>query len=105
MANIKIQVRENPYYYGNKILDGYSYRLLFWWNITTEQWQMNMEGNNNDVAIDGIPLLPGKDLFAPYGYRELGQLWIIDNSGADAAPEFYGMGSRWTLEYVPLADI
>jgi hypothetical protein len=59
---------------------------------------------NNEVEINGIALLPGKDLFAPYGYYQLGQLWVIDNYQANENPDYIDFGSRWTLEYTPVGE-
>jgi len=96
---IKIGVKTNPYYEGVKTLDGSLYRLTIRWNPGTEKWYLDLNGLNNDVAINGIALLCGKELLGQYGYYELGQLWVIDNSGLDEDPDYYEFGSRWTLEY------
>lgn len=105
MANVKINVRVKPYYWGKKSLDGNPYRFDFRWNTNQEKWYMDIKGLANDVDKKGIALLGGKDLFAPFGFVELGELWMIDNSGADGDPDYSGMGSQYTLEYVPLADL
>jgi hypothetical protein len=101
MSTIKIDVRQNPYYKGTKILDGVPYELRIHWNLTTEKWYLGIKGLTDDspVEINGIALLPGKDLFAKHGYEELGQLWVVDNSGANEKPNYDEFGSRWTLEY------
>jgi hypothetical protein len=100
---VKINVKEKPYYEGFKVLDGNNYRITIHWNTYTENWYMNLNGINNSISINGIALLPGKDLFAPYGYRELGQLWVIDNYEANENPTFQDFGSRWTVEYTPIS--
>jgi len=106
MSNVVINVRTNPYYKGPKALDGNLYELRIKWNKYTEKWYMDIEGQNNDVDICGIALLPGKDLLAPFGYADiLGELWLYDNSDAEDNPTYEEMGSRWTLEYIPLADL
>lgn len=103
MTTIPISIKVNPYYNGTKSLDGNKYKLSIKWNLTTEKWYLNIKGFNNDVEINGIALLPGKDLFAPHGWVELGQLWVIDNSGANEDPNYDEMGSRWTLEYTTIS--
>ncbi len=102
MSTVTINVRNNAYYEGTKALDGNMYKLGFYWNTTTEKWYLNLEGFNNDIEINGIALVTGKDLLAPYGYIELGQLWVVDNSGVNEDPNFDDFGSRWTLEYTTI---
>jgi len=103
MSAIPINVKTNPYYRGVKSLDGSKYTLRFRWNETTEKWYMEIKGDNNDVHTAGIALLPGKDLLLQHGYIELGQLWVVDNSGANEDPNYDDFGGRWTLEYTPAA--
>lgn len=99
---IAINLKVRPYYSGVKVLDGNSYKLKVRWNTYTEKWYLDIKGLTNDVEINGIALLGGKDLLAPYGYRELGQLWIVDNQHADADPNYDDIGGRFTLEYTPI---
>jgi len=103
MSNVIINLRQSPYYSGTKQLDGQTYSFVFSWNLTTEKWYMNMAGLSNDVDINGTALLPGRDLLKQHGYYQLGQLWVIDNSGANENPNYDDMGSRWTLEYIPVS--
>ncbi|MCP4537155.1 MAG: hypothetical protein GY832_08400, partial [Chloroflexi bacterium] len=92
---VTINLRQNAYYEGTKVLDGNSYRLTVHWNTTTEKWYMDVEGLNNTVDIKGIALLCGKDLLSPYGYIELGQLWMVDNSNANEDPNYDDLIGRW----------
>lgn len=105
MTAIPINVRQKPWYEGPKALDGNTYRFTISWNLETEKWYMDLKGLNNTVEVNGIALLPGKNLLAPYGFYQLGELWVIDNSGANEDPDYDQFGSRWTLEYTPLADL
>lgn len=100
---IPINLRVHPYYRGTKILDGNTYQLEIHWNINTEKWYLDIVGITNSIAIRSIALLPGKDLLAQHGQYELGQLQVVDNSGANENPDYDGIGKRWTLEYTPLA--
>jgi len=102
VSTVIISVRANPYYRGTKALDGNTYTLTVRWNTHTEKWHMDLVGATNDVEIRGVALVGGKDLLAPYGYRNLGELWMVDNSGADEDPNFTDMGGRFTLEYTPV---
>lgn len=98
---VPVNVKVLPYYNGTKSLDGNTYRLSLHWNTYTEKWYLNIKGLNNTVEINGIAMLCGKDLLAQYGYYELGQLWVIDNSGANEDPNYLEFGTRWTVEYTP----
>ena len=98
-----INLKANPNYEGVKVLDGNSYKLRVHWNTNTEKWYMNIIGISNDVEINGMALLCGKDLLTPYGYTELGQLWMVDNKNADEDPNYDDIGTRFTCEYTPVS--
>ena len=102
---ITIKMRANPYYTDSVSLDGATYKRRIHWNILTAKWYMDVDGLNNSVSIKGIAVLPGKDLFAPYGYSgQLGTIELIDNTNTERPenPTYDDMGTRWTLEYTPL---
>jgi hypothetical protein len=100
---VRIKLLPKPYYQGQKSLEGVPYQFKFYWNTTTLQWYMAMKGITNDVEIRGTALLCGKELIGKHGYNDiLGDLHLVDSSGANEAPTFEGMGDRWTLEYTPL---
>jgi hypothetical protein len=100
---VEIRTYPKAYYEGQKVLDGNTFKLLINWNTQTEKWYLSITGLTIDITIRGIALLPGRDLFAPFGYGEdLGQLWVIDGGNADENPNYAEMGSRWTLQYTPL---
>jgi len=101
MTTIPFNLIPNPNYTGTKVLDGNNYSIRVRWNVHTEKWYMDLKGLNNSVDIRGMALLGGKDLLAPYGYLSLGELWLIDNSGANEDPNFADIGGRFTLEYTP----
>jgi len=92
-----------PYYEGTKSLDGVPYRFRIKWATSSETWYMHMTSLvDSNVTLRGIALLPGKDLFARYGYSHLlGNLWVVDRSGANENPDYYEMGVRWELRYFP----
>jgi len=100
---VPINLEPNPYYEATKNLDGYEYLLTVRWNIYASKWVLDIKGKTNDVDVKGIALLPGKDLFKRYGYLELGELWVIDNSGANEDPNFDDIGTRFTVEYTPIS--
>ena len=97
-----INLRVSPYYKGTKVLDGNAYLLSVHWNVNTEKWYLDIEGVTNNIRVKGIVLLAGKNLLQPHGKYQLGELWIVDNSGANQDPTYDGIGVRWTLEYTPV---
>lgn len=100
---IKIRVRPVPCYEGTKTLDGQIYKLKIWWSPLESLWIMDLYGVTNSVRILGAALLPGKDILGIYGYSDiLGELWVVDTSGADEDPNFEDMGTRWELQYTPI---
>jgi hypothetical protein len=97
-----INLKKIPYYTATKVLDNETYRLTIHWNITTENWYMDIDGITTSVSLHGLALLPGKDLLKKFGYSQLGQLFMIDNSGANENPTFDDINGRFVLEYTPL---
>lgn len=98
-----INIKPIPYYTGTKIIDDNDYQLTIRWNTHTSKWYMDLVGVSNTVDIKNIALLPGIDLLLKFGYSELGELWMVDNSGANEPPDFDNVGGRFTLEYTPKA--
>lgn len=89
-------------------LDGAAYNIRIYWNqyddairvVTGDEdgkWYMDLSGD--DFTINGIALVGGTDLFEPYGYRQLGSLFVADTSGNSQDPVFDGLGDRWILRY------
>ena len=102
---IRIRTVAKPYYWGEKSLDGAKYRFQFHWNTYTSKWYMSVKGLNNSISLSPIALLPGKNLFAFGGVSaQLGQLFVVDQTGGGENPNFDDMGTRWTLEYTPLGS-
>lgn len=101
---MNINVKNKSYYSGTKVLDGNTYNLTFRWNVYTAKWYIDIDGVSNDISLSGIALLCGKNLLASHGHVELGQLWVVDNSGAGEDPTFDEMGGRFTVEYTPVGQ-
>jgi len=92
-----------PYYEGYKVLDGYNYRISVKWNLIIKNWYLNISSiSDPTIKINGIAMLPGRDLLRPYGYGHLlGALWIEDTAESGDNPTYEGMGDRWRLRYYP----
>lgn len=89
-------------------LDGAAYNLRIYWvqgdvsirQITGQEdgrWYMDIAGD--EFTINGISLVGGADLFEPYGYAQLGSLFVADTYGKSEGPPFSGLGDRWVLRY------
>lgn len=89
-------------------LDVAAYNIRVYWNqyddsirkVTGDEdgkWYMDLAGD--DFTINGIALVGGADLLEPYGYRQLGSLFVADTSGNSQDPVFDGLGDRWILRY------
>ena len=94
-----------PYYEGVKSLDGRRYKIEVRYVVDLDRWYLDLSSTADaSVRILGLALLPGKELLGPYGYHNLlGQLWVVDTTGAGENPDYVGMGDRWELRYYPLA--
>lgn len=104
MTVLNIAMKSLHYSTGTKILDGNNYSMTFRWNIALSKWYLDLEGISNNIKISNIALLPGIDLFRSSGYAELGELRMIDNSGAMENPDFENVNSRFTLEYTTIGE-
>jgi hypothetical protein len=95
---------KTPSFTGTKSLDGNQFRIWIRYNTVTEVWYMDLTMmRDSTVSIKGIALLPGKDLLAAHGYGNiLGELWVVDTSGANENPTYEGMGDRWRIRYYPI---
>jgi len=102
-----IKTFANAYYEGTKSLEGDLYKLRIYWNVYNQTWIMDFSGvTDTSIIINGLALLPGNNLFRIFGYnKKLGELWVIDNSGGSENPNFEDMGTRWELNYIPIADL
>ena len=79
-------------------LDGETVDLTIRWNSTAEQW--DPVGVTFTTTLNGVVLVAGVDLLAPYAVRELGQLWLVDLEAKLEEPGFDDFGDRFQLLYV-----
>ena len=94
-------------------LDNIACRIRVYWNEfsdavkssydTTGFWSMDVV--NDIFDIKGIKLVGGTDLMWPYSHINFGGFILYDMTGQNLEPEFDGIGERWQLNYVPIADI
>lgn len=104
MTVLNIAMKPLHSYRGTKILDGNNYSMTFRWTIALSKWYLDLEGISNNIKIPNIALLPGIDLFKKSGYAELGELRMVDNSGAMENPDLENVNGRFTLEYTTIGE-
>ncbi|MAO24263.1 MAG: hypothetical protein Unbinned3818contig1000_56 [Prokaryotic dsDNA virus sp.] len=65
-------------------------------------WAMDL--SNDIFSIEGIKLVGGTDLMWPYSHA-FGGFIFYDMTGNNEDAQFEGIGERWQLSYIPIADI
>jgi hypothetical protein len=93
-------------------LDNIACRMRLYWNEFSDAVKANYDTNgfwafdlSNDLFdIKGIKIVGGTDLMWPYSYP-FGGFILYDLTGENEEPEFDGIGERWQLNYVPIADV
>ena len=94
-------------------LDNIACRIRVYWNEFSDAVKANYDTNGfwamdvvNDIFdIKGIKLVGGTDLMWPYSHINFGGFILYDLTGQNEDPEFDGIGDRWQLNYIPIADI
>jgi hypothetical protein len=75
-------------------LSGIAYRMkLIWREAGGAGWVLDIADGNGIAIVCGIPLVTGVDLLAAYPDKGFGgQLRVLTDGGADAAPTFANLG-------------
>ena len=68
------------------------------------KWYLEIVGANGVVSEKNIALVNGADLLDPYGYEQLGSLFVVDGENLGEIPDFDNMGSRYKILYIPKAE-
>jgi uncharacterized protein DUF6983 len=64
-------------------------------------WFLDIGDGQGAPLVSGIPLVPGVDLLAQYGYLGFtGGLWVQNGQDPEAPPTFDGLGTDWQLYWV-----
>ena len=64
-----------------------------------------MDLSNELLTINGIKLVTGTDLMWPYSHANFGGFFLYDTEFRGSDPEFNGIGTRWQLNYIPIAEL
>lgn len=75
-------------------LAGTTYNLaVLWRDGEFGGWFLDINDQNNNPIINGIPLVTGVDLLAQYEYLGLGfQLWVQTDNDPAAVPTYTNLG-------------
>jgi hypothetical protein len=99
-----IKLYSDPAYSIRVTLDSKSYKLTFRYSTSELAWYMDLDGlSDTTIAVHGIRLAGGVDLLEPYALNDLGELWLIDMSGARSEPTFDTISTNFVLYYVEIA--
>ena len=84
-------------------LAGVQYQMQVMWRTATEGgWFLDIMTPAGVPIIQGLPLLPGLDLMAPYPDLDLGgSLYVATDGDLYAAPKYANLGVTSHLYFVP----
>ena len=95
-----IKLYSNPLYSMQVTLNNAQYKLSFKWSENESAWYMDIDGlSDTSIALHGLRLVGGLDLLEPHAIVELGQLWLVDLSGANRDPDFDTIQTDFVLYY------
>lgn len=85
-------------------LDGQKVEFHLRWQTTAGRWFISLNCDAVGLQSNGLGLVTGMDFLANRTQSQLGMLMLLDLQG-DEDPDFEGLGIRWKLAYVPVADV
>lgn len=93
MATFEIPLVANPQRF-QITLSGVEYQVAVQWRNADEAgWVLDLYDVSGVAILQGLPLLTGCDLLAPYEHLALGgQLWVQTTADPDAVPTFDNLG-------------
>ncbi|MFG1260017.1 hypothetical protein V5F79_22075 [Xanthobacter flavus] len=86
-------------------LAGKTYRLsLAWRNAKDAGWTLDIADADRNPLVNGVPLVTGADLLAPYRHLGFsGSLFVTTDGAPDVPPGFAELGRTAHLYWVPAA--
>lgn len=92
MAQYEIPLSPNSQSFQIAIL-GTMYNMRVMWNVAMSSWILDIADANNTPILNGIPLVTGTDLLAPYAYLNFGgTLTVFTDGDLDAVPTYSNLG-------------
>lgn len=83
-------------------LVGVDYNMTIRWNVPANCWMLDIADVSQDPLVQGIPMITGADLLAPYQYLDIGgQLIVQTDNDPDAVPTYDNLGTAGHLYFIP----
>lgn len=83
------------------VLNNALYNLLVQWCDPASCWIVDIADANDNLLVQGVPLVTGADLLAQYGYLGFGGKLIVQtDNNTDAIPTFDNLGKTSHLYFV-----
>lgn len=77
------------------------YKLTLRWNPVAVCWMLDIADSEEVALVQGIPVVTGTDLLAPYGYLGIGGgIVALTEGNPDAVPTFTNLGNGGDLFFV-----
>ena len=78
-----------------------SYQVTVRWNSVSSAWVLELASESGQALVQGIPLVTGVDLLAPFAYLNFGgSLYVQTDHDIDAEPTVDNLGSTSHLYFV-----
>lgn len=82
-------------------LDNISYKITLRWNAVAVCWVMDIADFEEEPMVQGIPIVTGTDLLAPYAYLGIGGgIVALTEGNPDAVPTFENLGNGGDVFFV-----
>jgi hypothetical protein len=89
-------------------LEAELYQLRFAYNSRMQRWFMDVQAPDGTDIVRGIRVATGHNLIRPFQADPRlprGQLFVVDDSGADRDPDRFGWRGDFRLVYRPIAIV
>ena len=78
-----------------------TYKLTLKWNSVALCWVLDLADSDEVPIVQGIPIVTGTDLLAPYAYLGIGGgLVALTEGNPDAVPTFENLGAGGDVYFV-----
>lgn len=79
-----------------------TYRFALNWRAATDGgWTLDIADSGGTAMVNGIPLLPGGDLLAPFKHLEIeGGLYVVTDGDPEEPPTFDNLGQTAHIYWV-----
>jgi hypothetical protein len=78
-----------------------SYKITLKWNAVAACWVMDIADADEVPLVQGIPIVTGTDLLAPYAYLGFGGgIVALTEGNPDAVPTFENLGNGGDVFFV-----